>query len=599
MKKTYFLVASIVVLFCKNSDAQTWDQGGNTVSPPFLPIIGTINTLDFNFITDNQPRGKITADGNWDIFNNNFNNTQNSFAIGQNTITNSMNIFATGNNNLDSSNFCLAMGMNNMIFKGNSSATMGTMNNLRNGNNCFILGSENNMVTPNHAVVLLGAHNMADSSDESVATGEDQHMKNGHGTFMGGGHSFTNGMYNITMGSRLFTTGSFLQAYGDSISNNLDSSIAMGFKKNRTLVITKRGINIQVSPGATSTPSPTHNLKVDANPSLGVASNISFLNLPKTTTNLPIVVIDTTTGELFRTNPSSSGSGISSACSTQFFVPRVSSTGSPNLTCSQIFDSNGTAVGINKTSGFSYSSLSGARLGTIVPPSSGIIRLDVNGVTRSLASIVTSDSKFKSNIHSIPSPLTIIKSLSGKTYTWTQQAQKSLGADNGLHIGYLAQDLQKIIPEVVITDNEGNLAVNYIEIIPILSEAIKEQQKQIEAQNTKIEKLEAQLQNGTKATNLSVNDGSKLEGAYLAQNVPNPFSNNTEIKYQLPKGTQTAMLGIYDLNGKQVKMYPINTENNSGSITVQAQELQAGMYLYTLVVDGKAFDTKRMVLTAQ
>ncbi len=302
-----------------------------------------------------------------------------------------------------------------------------------------------------------------------------------------------------------------------------------------------------------------------------------------------VLTVDAQGNVHYRSYPTA---GVTSICSTLNFVPKVS-TVTGTLSCSQIFD-NGNSVGINTTGGFAYTSLAGARLGTLIPPAAGTIKFEVNGVARSLANIVTSDAKFKSNIQSIPDAIEIVKLLSGKTYTWNQNAQQNLGADNGRHIGYLAQELQEIIPEVVITDNEGNLGVNYNEIIPVLSEAIKAQQK-------RIEQLEAQILTHKSAapTGFAEKKETTFEGGFLAQNVPNPFSAATEIKYQLPTGTQKASIGIYDMNGKEIKLIVLSSEMSLGSVMIQGGDLQPGMYMYSLLINGQYFDSKKMVLTSQ
>jgi hypothetical protein len=64
----------------------------------------------------------------------------------------------------------------------------------------------------------------------------------------------------------------------------------------------------------------------------------------------------------------------------------------------------------------------------------------------------------------------------------------------------------------------------------------------------------------------------------------------------ISENTQDANLYIYDLQGTQVKSYPIN-QRGSGSITIQGNELKAGMYLYSLLVDGEIVGTEKMVLT--
>jgi hypothetical protein len=50
------------------------------------------------------------------------------------------------------------------------------------------------------------------------------------------------------------------------------------------------------------------------------------------------------------------------------------------------------------------------------------------------------------------------------------------------------------------------------------------------------------------------------------------------------------------MQGKLIKTYPINTKKE-GSIEINGGEMQPGMYLYSLIIDGKEIDTKRMILT--
>ena len=83
----------------------------------------------------------------------------------------------------------------------------------------------------------------------------------------------------------------------------------------------------------------------------------------------------------------------------------------------------------------------------------------------------------------------------------------------------------------------------------------------------------------------------------LYQNTPNPFSQQTEIKYFIPTNTKTALLCIYDLQGKQLKQIALGERGEEGAQTILGSEFAAGIYLYGLIADGKQIDLKRMVLT--
>ena len=70
----------------------------------------------------------------------------------------------------------------------------------------------------------------------------------------------------------------------------------------------------------------------------------------------------------------------------------------------------------------------------------------------------------------------------------------------------------------------------------------------------------------------------------------------TKIEYSLNEDVQSAMLNIYDMNGTQPKSIPLHLKGYS-NITVSGGEFKAGMYMYSLIADGKIIDTKRMILT--
>jgi hypothetical protein len=96
----------------------------------------------------------------------------------------------------------------------------------------------------------------------------------------------------------------------------------------------------------------------------------------------------------------------------------------------------------------------------------------------------TSDARLKTNIRNLNYGLSTILKMKSVQYNWKE------GADKDTKIGFLAQDLRKIVPEVVVGDEaKENLAVNYIELIPIMVNAIKEQQQQIEELKKEINNL--------------------------------------------------------------------------------------------------------------
>jgi len=86
-----------------------------------------------------------------------------------------------------------------------------------------------------------------------------------------------------------------------------------------------------------------------------------------------------------------------------------------------------------------------------------------------------SDSRLKKDITPLQNQLQKTTQLNGYNYYW-----KNENADSSLQTGLLAQEVQKLFPELVREDKDGMLSVNYTGLIPVLIESIKEQQKQME-----------------------------------------------------------------------------------------------------------------------
>ena len=94
---------------------------------------------------------------------------------------------------------------------------------------------------------------------------------------------------------------------------------------------------------------------------------------------------------------------------------------------------------------------------------------------------VNSDARLKSNIISLGSTLAKLMQIDGKSYTMKSNERDS-------KIGLLAQDVAKVLPELVkkSDDSDGTLSVNYQGLIPVLINAIKEQQEEIKAIRNRI-----------------------------------------------------------------------------------------------------------------
>jgi len=95
-----------------------------------------------------------------------------------------------------------------------------------------------------------------------------------------------------------------------------------------------------------------------------------------------------------------------------------------------------------------------------------------------------SDKRLKRNIASLAGTLDKIKQLRGVSYNWIGE-----GRDSAEQIGFVAQEMEQVFPQLVKTNDKGYKSIAYSHMTPILLEAIKEQQQQIDELKKEIEEL--------------------------------------------------------------------------------------------------------------
>jgi hypothetical protein len=106
----------------------------------------------------------------------------------------------------------------------------------------------------------------------------------------------------------------------------------------------------------------------------------------------------------------------------------------------------------------------------------------VNRTSDGTLTVATSDIRTKENINTLTNCLSSVLNLRGISFYWKSEPQM------GRRIGFVAQEVEQVLPELVFTNpSDGLKGVNYPEISAVLVEAIKEQQKQISNQNEQIE----------------------------------------------------------------------------------------------------------------
>ncbi len=242
-----------------------------------------------------------------------------------------------------------------------------------------------------------------------------------------------------------------------------------------------------------------------------------------------------------------------------------------------------------------------------------------------------SDLSLKDNIQPLQNAISIINSLSPKTYRYMTSQFPNITLPQGDQDGLIAQEVQQVLPNLVNTfkiparfsdslgvdttgTNTSYLSINYVGIIPYLIQAAKEQQQSIDSLRSQLQNAIMQINNccgsnqrgsgnngvepdnnaddNSKSTiNVELSDANTI---ILDQNSPNPFNEETVITYLIPKEVSKAIILIYDNSGNVLKTVTIN-ERGPGSLHIYAEKLSSGVYSYSLIADGKTVDSKQMV----
>ena len=115
--------------------------------------------------------------------------------------------------------------------------------------------------------------------------------------------------------------------------------------------------------------------------------------------------------------------------------------------------------------------------------------LYVSGNSYTTGSWQSSDIKFKKDVASIEGLLPRLKQLRGVSYNWRREEFPEKKFSDGQQYGLIAQEVEEIFPNLVKTDENGEKAIAYYQLIPMLLEAVKQQQKQIESMQQQLNNL--------------------------------------------------------------------------------------------------------------
>ncbi len=248
-----------------------------------------------------------------------------------------------------------------------------------------------------------------------------------------------------------------------------------------------------------------------------------------------------------------------------------------------------------------------------------------------IGSIYPSDATLKKEVKPIENAMSLLQKINVYSYRFNSSALPQANFDEGLHFGVLSQELEQVIPSMVqegtYRETEDPISgkiypaktvkgVNYVEFVPVLIQGVKELEHKLSEQaalidslNNRLQKTEDDIQrlyallSSTPPTNPGNESGPipitevTLAGEYfvvLEQNVPNPFAENTAIRFHIPEEVREARIIFSDASGKVIQTITLS-DRGWGKVQVYAGNLGTGLYTYTLVLDGKVQESRKML----
>ncbi|MDE5997842.1 MAG: tail fiber domain-containing protein, partial [Muribaculaceae bacterium] len=169
--------------------------------------------------------------------------------------------------------------------------------------------------------------------------------------------------------------------------------------------------------------------------------------------------------------------------------------------------------------------------------------------------LTTSDARLKTNVQALSDLYAGLNDVNSVSYNLASgessssslmaakdSATKMSAVDDRMHFGFIAQEVQKIYPNLVVEDEDGMLAIDYTGFIPLLVEAYKDLSKKVKEQEETI--VGMSNYSGPHYVPASVGDVIEQK-ASLKQNKPNPFNTSTMIECTVPESAVSAFICVY------------------------------------------------------
>ena len=188
-------------------------------------------------------------------------------------------------------------------------------------------------------------------------------------------------------------------------------------------------------------------------------------------------------------------------------------------------------------------------------------------------------------VYSEESGSEVMDKISSESMAENENVVAEKKASERTHFGFIAEDVQKVYPELVHEDSEGGLSVDYIGLIPLLIQTVQQLDAEVKALRGE----------GGIIKGMGTETGTGDFEANPTKDVQISTNGSCEIEYTLSEAVKSARLFIYNISGKLIECRIIDGRG-AGKLSVDTSKLNKGIYIYTVMADGQSVISRQMIV---
>jgi hypothetical protein len=393
--------------------------------------------------------------------------------------------------------FSVAVGGNHAISRGDFSFVGGGYANRAYDDYTLVVGGYQNQAEGSYSTVVGGFSNWAGEggSYKFIGGGRDNLVDASFASIIGGDSNTVAGSYGVAAGGRKNRAGALGSVCIGGVEDTVNAlyGTTLGGYRNRVAALAKYSLAAGKRAKADH---PGSFVWADSTDLDFISTGINqFLvrasggvGIGTTAPEAPLHVYESSAGNITANTSSLAVFERSTTCYISILSPDASARGilfgEPSSTSAGGLIFNGSV-----TDGLDFRTGNSSRM-TL----DAVGNLTADGCISGTNIACPSDARFKRNVGTLSNALASVEKLRGVHYEWKSEDFPDRSFAKGEQVGLIAQEVREVVPQAVIEQSDGYLAVDYARLVPLLIEGMKEQQKQIDMQQNQIEQLIKRLE---------------------------------------------------------------------------------------------------------